>query len=91
MKWKLVWFAGAIVCVLFYAAVALAYFVPQIATFRPIGRAMLTLGLIVVAPIFVGLLARLCRQGAKPGDRRDVSWFLRGWFRRSTTEIRKPR
>jgi drug/metabolite transporter (DMT)-like permease len=66
MKWKPLWFVGVIVCVLFYAAVALAYFVPQIATYRPVGRAMLILGLIVVAPTFVGLLARLCRQGLRP-------------------------
>jgi hypothetical protein len=67
MKWKPVWFVGVIVCVLFYAAVALVYFVPQIATYGPVGPVMLILGLTVVAPTFVGLLARLCRQGLRTG------------------------
>ncbi len=65
MKWKLLWFVGVTICVLFYVAVALAYFVPQIAAYRAAGWTMLVFGLVVVAPTFIGLLTHLSRQGLR--------------------------
>ncbi len=65
MNWRLAWLAAIVVCVLFFGIVGLAYFLPNLATHKFLGRTMLAVGLLVVVPTLVGLFWHLRRQGLR--------------------------